>query len=409
MRYVAPVAAALAALAAGSIPLTGQSAPADAASRLHADAIVIDTHVDTTSLLLRPGWRFDQRHQPPTAEGRPGNAIDLPRMREGGLDAAFFAVYVPGTLTGPAAVTAARQQFDAIRATVETNPADLALCRSASDIRAAAAEGKIGILIGVEGGHMIDNDLTKLDDFARLGASYLTLTHMVNVGWADSSGDTPASKGLTAFGRKVVEELNRLGMLVDVSHVSDRTFADVLAVTQAPVIASHSACRAICGHPRNLTDEMIKALAAGGGVIEINFMDGFIDQAVYLEQARREPIERALRAKLEQQFPGQANAERRTLEFRAAISPPPSVSWERIVDHIDHVVRLVGPDYVGLGSDFDGASMPIGMEDCTGLPQITRAMVARGYKSSDIRKILGGNTLRVMERAEQVGRRLSRQ
>jgi membrane dipeptidase len=369
------------------------------ATRLHREAIVLDTHIDTLER-MEPGWRFEDRHPAPASGVAGATSVDLPRMREGGLDAAFFAVWIPGTITGPRAVSLARDEFDKIKALVSGHPKDLTLCVTADEVRAAHQANKVAVLIGVEGGHMINNDLEVLRQYAAMGARYLTLTHSVNVGWADSSGDTPSANGLTPFGRSVVRELNRLGMLVDVSHVSDKTFWDVLQVSQAPVIASHSSCRALCGHPRNLTDDMIKALAAKGGVIQINFMDGFIDDGLFR-------AEEALGVT----YPGPANENRRWSEARAAfarMTPPRTVSWERILDHIDHAVKLVGANHVGLGSDFDGATMPQGMEDCSQLPKITQGLLARGYKESAIRQILGENTLRVMEQAERAAHRIER-
>jgi membrane dipeptidase len=396
----------------GLVFAVGASAPQspDArALRLHRDAIVFDTHDDTMSEPHAPGWRFDRRGTAPSRDHPDGTSVDLPRMREGGLDAAFFSVYMAGTVTGLPAVGAARQQFDALHTLVETHPADLALCMTAAEVRAAHKSGKIAVLIGVEGGHMINNDLAVLEDFARRGARYLTLTHMVNTDWADSSGDTPAHNGLTQFGRQVVHELNRLGVMVDVSHVSDKTFWDVLAVSESPVIASHSSCRALCGHPRNMTDEMIKALAAKGGTIQINFNDGFLDQELYLKQKALEPALQRMRREAQEKYPGPANEQQRVAALRAVDLKARSAgttSWEKIIDHIDHAVKLVGSEHVGLGSDFDGADMPTGMEDCTMLPKITAALLAKGYKEQDVRNILGENVLRLMEANENVAKRL---
>jgi membrane dipeptidase len=382
-----------------------EPAPDSRALLIHKDAIVLDTHVDTMSEAHPPGWRFDVRGTPPSPQNPDGTSVDLPRMRDGGLDGAFFSVYIAGTVTGPPAVTAARRQLDALQALVSSHPADIALCLTAAEVRAAHKAGKIAVLIGIEGGHMLNNDLAVLDDFARRGARYLTLTHMVNTDWADSSGDKPAHNGLTDFGKQVIRELNRQGVMVDVSHVSDKTFWDVLEVSQAPVIASHSSCRALCAHPRNMTDEMIKALAARGGTIQINFNDGFLDQELYLKQAALEPM----RLEVMNRFARPEDRQERSEALRALdqkIQALGTTSWEKIIDHIDHVVKLVGSDHVGLGSDFDGASMPAGMEDCTMLPKITAALLAKSYSEKDVRNILGENVLRVMEANEKVARRL---
>jgi membrane dipeptidase len=379
------------------------------ASRLHRSAIVLDTHVDTFSEAHPPGWTFDARGVPYSTEHPDGTSVDLPRMREGNLSGAFFSIYIAGTVTGPPAVAAARRQFDAIQALVDRHAADLALCSTAAQVRAAAKAGRRAVLIGVEGGHMINDDLAVLRDFARRGARYLTLTHMVNTDWADSSGDTPAHDGLTAFGRQVVRELNRLGVMVDVSHASDKTFWDVLGASQSPVIASHSSCRALSGHPRNMTDEMIKALAAKGGTIQINFHGAFLDEQLYLKEKAIEPELKRMQREIAEKYAGPEHEQKRAEAERAIDLKARSLgttSWEKIIEHIDHAVKLVGADHVGLGSDFDGAFMPAGMEDCTMLPKITAALLARGYSESDVRKILGENVLRVMEANEQGARRL---
>jgi len=399
---------ALVVAVAATPPLAGQSSDARALG-VHRDAIVIDGHIDTMSASHPSGWKFEERHAPPSREQPGGISVDLPRMREGGFDGAFFSVYVAGTVTGPRAVSEARRQFDALHALVTRLSADLSLCTTAAEVRAAHRAKKIAVLIGIEGGHMINNDLAVLDDLARRGARYLTLTHSVNTDWADSSGDKPAHNGLTPFGRQVIAELNRLGVMVDVSHVSDKTFWDVLEVSQSPVIASHSSCRALCGHPRNMTDEMIKALAAKGGIIQINFYDGFLDQELYLKQKAIEPEIEKTRLEVMQKFPGPENDRKRAEAMTALyrrVRALGTISWEKIIDHIDHAVKLVGADHVGLGSDFDGASMPAGMEDCTMLPKITAALLAKGYSEKDVRNILGENVLRVMEANEKVARRL---
>jgi membrane dipeptidase len=248
-----------------------------------------------------------------------------------------------------------------------------------------------------------------LRDFHRLGVRYLTLTHSLNNDWVDSSTDKAAHNGLTDFGKDVVREMNRLGMMVDISHVSDKTFYDALAVSQAPMIASHSSCRALNSHARNMTDDMIKALAAKGGVIHINYHIGFLDEDFRVAVAKINDEYRAKDSALEKQYANDpkgllAAQEQLQKEYRARL---PRVSWEKVVEHIDHAVKLVGADHVGLGSDFDGAWMPEGMDDVSYLPRITQALLDRGYSEADIKKILGGNTLRVMEEVERVAARLS--
>jgi membrane dipeptidase len=325
-------------------------------------------------------------------------------MKEGGLNGLFFSIYMSGRVTGPKAVNDALQRIAAVHKLAEDMPDKVMLCTTAADIRQAHKQGKIAGLMGMEGGHMINNSLPVLRMYAALGVRYLTLTHSVNTDWADSSGDQPKHNGLTDFGKDVVRELNKLGVMVDVSHIADKTFWDALAVSKAPMIASHSSCRAVSGHARNMTDEMIKALAAKGGVIQINYLDSFIDPALYAYSQKTSEASRALMAKLGE--PSRENFAKVREELAKQFGPAPKASWERIVDHIDHAVKLVGADHVGLGSDFDGGGMPVGMEDCTKLPQITEALLRKGYKEADIRKILGENTVRLLADVEKVAQQL---
>src|SRR5438552_4074417 len=388
-------------LAASSVILSAQreADPLTPRARaLHARAIVIDTHDDTTQRLLSDK-SFD------IGARNAGGSIDIPRMREGGLDALFFSIWMTGDVTGPPAVKAALQQIDRVREAVRLHPNDLMLATTAAEIRRASAQHKIAALMGMEGGHMIDADLGVLREYAALGVRYLTLTHSLNTTWADSSGDKPAHNGLTAFGRDVVRELNRLGVMVDVSHVSDKTFYDAISTTKAPVIASHSSCRAIANSPRNMTDDMLRTLARNGGVIMINYNAGFLS-----EEFRTAIPGPALQAQLDgvaKQCGGDEYCGilgRQRLNHDAMQSGQlPAVRWEKIVEHIDHAVKIAGIDHVGLGSDFDGAVMPIGMEDASQLPKITDALLKRGYSEQDVTKILGGNVLRVMEAVEAAG------
>src|SRR5215470_10864905 len=244
---------------------------AQTARDVHQRAVVVDTHDDTTQRLLTDKM-FD------IAARNSTGSIDIPRMREGGLDALFFSIWVTGDVTGPQAVKAALQQIDRVREAVRRHPNDLVLATTAADIRRAAADHKIAALMGVEGGHMIDEDLGVLRQFVALGVRYLTLTHSLNTTWADSSGDKPAHNGLTPFGKEVVRELNRLGVMVDISHVADKTFYDAIETTKAPVIASHSSSRVISNHPRNMTDDMLRALAKNGGVVMINYHAAFLSE-----------------------------------------------------------------------------------------------------------------------------------
>jgi len=364
------------------------------------DFLIVDTHDDTTQNLLSPHFDLGARH----ATG----SIDIPRMREGGLGAIFFSIWMPGTVTGPRAVKDALVQIDLVREQVRLHPRDLRLATTAEEVRQAHAAGKIAVLMGVEGGHMIASDLGVLRGFYALGVRYMTLTHSVNDEWADSSTDKPAHNGLTDFGKQVVREMNRLGMMVDISHVSDKTFYDVLAITTAPPIASHSSCRALCDSPRNMTDDMIRALAAKGGVIQINYNTGFLSQEFRNVEKADPGLQKGIEAESQKRCGRDEGCQLVEMEklTRAVVAQGklPRVEWTRIIDHIDHAARLVGADHVGLGSDFDGANMPYGMEDASHLPQIAKALREKGYSDSDIRKILGGNTLRLMEQAAAGGR-----
>ncbi len=392
-------AAAALTLALASAPLLGQT---PGARSLHERAIVLDAHVDTTQRLVFDA-RFDlgARHDD-------GN-LDIPRMREGGLDAVFFSIWVPGDVTGPTAITRAFDQIDAVREAVRTHPKDLVLATTAADVRRAAREGRIAALMGVEGGHMIDDDIRQLRNFAALGVRYMTLTHFKNNHWADSSTDTPAHNGLTAFGKDVVREMNRLGMMIDVSHVSDKTFEDVIGLTTAPVVASHSSSRAISHHPRNMTDDMMRNLAKNGGVIMINYNAAFLSEEFRVASEKANGNVASIQAEMSAKCGGDeacATMESERRDHRAMTAGQlPGVRWEQIVEHIDHAVKVAGADHVGLGSDFDGATMPFGMEDASKLPAITDALVKKGYSDRDVEKILGGNMLRVMEAVEKAANR----
>jgi membrane dipeptidase len=378
----------------GSSSLAQKADPvAERARKIHFSSIVLDTHIDTTPR-LQTDWRFTEEHT--------SGHIDLPRMKKGGLNALFFSIYMPGTVTGPKAVNDSVERIAAVHKLAEDLPGQIALCTTAEQVRRAHKQGKIAALMGMEGGHMINNSLAVLRMYAELGVRYLTLTHSVNTDWADSSGDQPKHNGLTDFGKEVVRELNRLGVIVDVSHVSDKTFWDVIELSRAPVIASHSSCREISGHSRNMTDEMIKAMAAKGGVIQINYLDQFIDNDLYEYWKKAQPLMR----ELTQKYPGRENAEKRRQEVAKQFGPAPKASWERIIDHIDHAVKLAGVNHVGLGSDFDGGSMPVGMEDVTNLPKITEALLRKGYTEADIRKILGENTLRLLAEVERISQQM---
>jgi membrane dipeptidase len=377
----------------------GQDQVSARAKQLHDRAIVVDSHDDTTQRLI-----FDKTFNL-AASNKNGN-IDIPRMREGGLDALFFSIWVPSDVTGPPAVKRALDQIDAVREAVRTNPKDLVLATTAADVRKAAAEHKIAALMGMEGGHMIDDDLRLLRVYAALGVRYMTLTHFKNNNWADSSTDQAAHNGLTAFGKDVVREMNRLGVVVDISHVADKTFYDALEVSKAPVMASHSSVRAIANHPRNMTDDMMRALARNGGVMMINYHAGFLSEEFRVASEKKSGNVVEAMAAMSKKCGGDeacSTLESERIDHEAmAKGELPKVTWEKIVEHIDHAVKVAGVDHVGLGSDFDGATMPLGMEDASKLPKLTDALLKKGYSEADIQKILGGNILRVMEAVEKV-------
>jgi membrane dipeptidase len=375
----------------------------DRAKKLHFSSIVIDTHDDTTQRLLDPKFDLGARHS--------DGSIDIPRMRDGGLSALFFSIWIPSKITGPQAVKQALDQIDAVRETVRKHPNDLVLATTADEIRAAHTQNKIAALIGVEGGHMIGNDLGVLRSFAALGVRYMTLTHTGNTDWADSSTDKPEHNGLTPFGKDVVREMNRLGVIVDVSHISDKTFYDVLATSKAPVFASHSSCRALCNAARNMTDDMIRDLAKHGGVIQINYHVGFLSQEFRDVESAHPELQKEIDAEIKKRCGDDEScslvAGDQIVREYVQAGKLPRVDWTKIIEHIDHAVKVAGIDHVGLGSDFDGAMMPFGMEDASHLPQITEALLQKGYSDSDIRKILGENTLRLLHEVQQSSTGLS--
>jgi membrane dipeptidase len=381
--------------------------PADVISararQIHFSSLVFDTHADTPQRILFD--KFDLGHR--DVEG----CVDIPRMREGGIGAIFFALWVPVEITGQAATRRASDLLDSVLKQVEGHPADLAIAKSSADVARARQEGKIAVMLGIEGGHTINSDLNVLRDFHARGVRCMTLTHNAATEWADSSNDAPRHRGLTDFGKEVVREMNRLGMLVDVSHVSDSTFYDVLKTTRAPVIASHSCCRALCRVPRNLDDEMIRALAASSGVIHITFHNAFLSQE-YADASRSLASESAERQQAIREKFG-SNEARKLIEGQRwsdeliRAGKLPQVSWEKILDHMDHAVGLVGADHVGVGSDFDGAFMPTGLADASKYAAITEGLLRRGYSEPHIRRILGENTLRVLAEVERVSQVLN--
>lgn len=367
------------------------------ARRLHFSSLVIDTHVDTTQRFLDGDFDLGAR-------GSLGS-VDIPRMREGGVGAIFFAIWVPSKVTGAEAVRRGVVQIDRVREQVRKHASELAMATTAEEVRRAHQKNKIAVLMGVEGGHMIANDLAVLRTYAAMGARYMTLTHTGNVEWADASTDKPVHNGLTDFGRDVIREMNRLGMMVDVSHVSDKTLEDVLETSEAPVFASHSSCHAICESPRNLSDGLMRAIAAKGGMIQINFHAGFLSQEFRDTERAHPEWDKAIALEVQRQCGDREGmqlivGDSLTREY-VSRGDLPRVEWTKIIEHLDHAVKMAGIEHVGLGSDFDGANMPYGMEDASKLPQITEALLQLGYSEGDVKKILGENTLRFMAEVER--------
>jgi membrane dipeptidase len=352
--------------------------------------LIVDGHIDTPQRMLDLRSDISVRLE----DGH----VDVPRMRDGGLSAAFFSIWVDQGYGPGSAFRRALDLIGAVRALADTDH-DVELATTADEVRAAVARGHTALLMGVEGGHAIENSLAKLDSLYRLGVRYLTLTWNNGNDWAGSSLDARRHGGLTAFGRQVVQRMNELGMLVDVSHVSDATFWDVIATTTRPVIASHSSCRALASHPRNLSDDQLRAIARTGGVVGINFYPVFLDDHFRRQYAdlrgRLQPAVDSIRA-LYRGRPGAADfAENQFLAAHMDSLDVPPV--ERLVDHIEHAVQVMGVDHVGLGSDFDGVSvLPRPMKDVTSLPLVVAALQARGYSEGDVRKILGDNFLRLL-------------
>jgi membrane dipeptidase len=405
---------AFAAIAAA--PATSAQNPSDTpvisarARAIQNSAIVVDTHADTPQRFL--DGNFDIGSTDPNDQGH----ISLDKARAGNLGAEFFSIWVePETNQGHFA----KHTFDLIDSVYEQaarHPDRMMMAYSVSDIERAHRQKKLAALMGIEGGHSIENDIHLLRDFYRLGVRYMTLTWSNTNEWGDSSGDILDAKvqhhnGLTDFGKHVVLEMNRLGMMVDISHVSDKTFWDAIATTKAPVIASHSSARALTDAPRNMTDDMLRAVAKNGGVVDVNFFSGFDDQSYWTAaRAQKKAEEAALhdymeKLKAEGKTATYIDMDRMEREWMAKLPRPP---FKSLIDNIDHIAKVAGVDHVGLGSDFDGVSgaTPQGMDSAADLPRITQALLDRGYNPQDIRKILGGNVLRVFGEVERVSREM---
>lgn len=365
---------------------------AEAARQLHRRAIIIDGHCDTPYRLHRRNVHLDEHD----TEAQ----LDLKTLEASGITASFFAAYVPPHYANRGAAAFANRMIDIIEAEAGRLPDRLTLCDSAAGIREAKRSGKIALMIGIEGGHAIEDSLDTLRQLYARGARYMTLTHVNTNNWCDSSGDVARHGGLTDFGRDVVRTMNDLGMVVDISHVSDAAFAHVLETTRVPIVATHSSCRALCSHPRNMTDDMLRALARNGGVCMINFFSAFISEEVAQAMARASRRPKNQGAGGTEEVPDDSIDWGRYLDWFVSIGCP-QATIDQVVDHIVHAVKVAGADHVGIGSDFDGVpSLPHGLQDAASLPGLTEGLLARGLAAAEIEKILGLNFLRVLEVVE---------
>ena len=372
---------------------------AQRANKIHFNAILIDTHNDIPTTAIDNGYSFDQSLKHKTHS-------DLQRMKEGGVDAQFFSIWCDGNKENPYAW--ANREIDTVLAWTNRNPAAMVQAFTADDIIKAAKEKKLAVLLGVEGGHMMENDLNKLEALYKRGVRYMTLTWNNSTSWATSAldestrADSLKHKGLTDFGKQIIKRMNELGMLVDLSHVGEQTFWDAIATTAKPVLVSHSCVYTLCPFRRNLKDEQIKAVAKNGGVIHLNFYSGFLDPAF---EARSDAF--TAKHKIEMDSMLKINPEPYFMQVYLFNKYPDEVKGLRppmslLLDHLDYIVKMVGVDYVGLGSDFDGVnSLPAGLDGVEDFPKITEELVKRGYSKKDIRKILGGNFLRVFAANEK--------
>jgi membrane dipeptidase len=371
------------------------------ARALHKQVPLTDGHNDIPWAMRNAAWydfnKIDIKLPQPTLH------TDIPRLRQGGLGAQFWSVYVPSALQGQKAVTATMEQIDAVYAMLRKYPDVFEQARTADDVERIFKKGKIASMMGMEGGHSIDNSLQALRMFSKLGVGYMTLTHSDNVPWADSATAPPKANGLTKFGEEVVREMNWLGMLVDLSHVSPDTMDDAIRVSAAPIIFSHSSARALCDVPRDVPDNILQKLPQNGGVIMVTFVPGFLSNEVAAWGKRAQEQQTKLRA----QFPNDEKAVEGEVKKWRDANPEPRATLSQIADHIDHIKKVAGIDHIGIGGDFDGiTSVPLGMEDVSKYPALTAELLRRGYSDEDVRKILGKNILRVMRQAEAVAKKL---
>ena len=380
---------------------SNNSALLDHARVLLKQTPLIDGHNDYPWALREKAQRNFEKLD--IAKPQPSIMTDIARLRTGGVGGQFWSVYVPVELTGQTAVTATLEEIDTVHQMTRRYPETFELALTADDVERIFKQGRIASLIGMEGGHSIDNSLAALRMFYRLGARYMTLTHSKNTAWADSATDDPKFGGLAPFGEEVVREMNWLGMLVDLSHVSPETMEDAIRISQAPVIFSHSSARALNDVPRNVPDSVLSLLPKNGGVVMVTFVPGFLDRAV----AAWNKLQDAERDRLTKLSPTDTAAVTRGVDAWTAAHPAPRATLSEAADHIDHIRKVAGIDHIGLGSDFDGITqVPQGLEDVSKYPSLIAELLRRGYKDDEIKKITGQNILRVMREVENVSKRL---
>ena len=391
------------ALASASLPpqQSNDAALLDRARTLLKQTPLIDGHNDYPWALREKAQRNFEKLD--IAKSQPSIMTDIARLRAGGVGGQFWSVYVPVELTGQSAVTATLEEIDTVHQMTRRYPETFELALTADDVERIFKQGRIASLIGMEGGHSIDNSLGALRMFHRLGARYMTLTHAKNTAWADSATDDPKFGGLAPFGEEVVREMNWLGMLVDLSHVSPETMEDAIRISQAPVIFSHSSARALNDVPRNVPDSVLRLLPKNGGVVMVTFVPGFLDRAV----AAWNKLQDAERDRLTKLSPTDTAAVTRGVDAWTAAHPAPRATLSEAADHIDHIRKVAGIDHIGLGSDFDGITqVPLGLEDVSKYPSLIAELLRRVYKDDEVKKITGQNILRVMREVEKVSKRL---
>jgi membrane dipeptidase len=397
-------------LLSAALLLSSMAFAAEDPLRAHAEAVlkkqpVIDGHNDWPMALrmsFGEGWWGVDLEADSRTFKRPLQT-DIARLRAGHVGGQFWSVYVPASVTGPAAVKATLEQIDIVRGIVKRYPKDFELAGTAADIRRIQKAGRIVSLMGVEGGSQIDNDLAVLRMYYALGVRYMTLTHTKHNDWADSANEAPRPEPLTALGKQVIGEMNRIGMLVDLSHVSPETMRAVLAVTRAPVIFSHSSARGLADHPRNVPDDVLRLVKANGGVVMVNFVPQFIDSARIAHSAARSG--EFTRTNL--LYLGQPDRAAAAMAAWDKANPAPEVTLAVVADHIDYIVKTAGEDHVGIGADFDGiAELPLGLEGVETYPALFAELIRRGWTDAQLMKLAGGNILRAMAQAEVVAAKL---